>query len=109
MYEDALREYAELDVCHADTAAQAQAWQQQAATPLPPDPEGPSAAPPDEVGPMWMPWPGIRRTALALPQVPDFVMRQFLFASQARILLKLRRWTEVDGRLICMFGGACSA
>ncbi|KFM24624.1 Trafficking protein particle complex subunit 10 [Auxenochlorella protothecoides] len=99
MYEDALREYAELDVCHADTAAQAQAWQQQAATPLPPDPEGPSAAPPDEVGPMWMPWPGIRRTALALPQVPDFVMRQFLFASQARILLKLRRWTEGFGGL----------
>ncbi|KAL6779718.1 hypothetical protein ACKKBG_A13445 [Auxenochlorella protothecoides x Auxenochlorella symbiontica] len=98
MYEDALREYAELDVCHADTAAQAQAWQQQAATPLPPDPEGPSAAPPDEVGPMWMPWPGIRRTALALPQVPDFVMRQFLFASQARILLKLRRWTELAER-----------
>ena len=63
----------------------------------------------DEAAALWAPW-AATRTATALPDAPpEWAMRQALFASQARLLLKLHRHAEVADRglkFVQSFGGA---
>lgn len=63
----------------------------------------------DEAAALWAPW-SAARSAAALPDAPpEWAMRQALFASQARLLLKLHRHAEVADRglkFVQSFGGS---
>lgn len=58
-------------------------------------PFGGKAAGEDEAAQLWASWAAIRQAASQPELPPEWVMRQALFASQARLLLKLHRHSEV--------------
>ncbi|KAI7835534.1 hypothetical protein COHA_010562 [Chlorella ohadii] len=100
LLEDALREYSELEAAYLDSLQ------------LPHQPRrafGSKPAVEDEAAALWAPW-SAARSAAALPDAPpEWAMRQALFASQARLLLKLHRHAEVADRglkFVQSFGGS---
>ena len=56
---------------------------------------GSKAADDDEAALLWAPWRSVREAVQASEGLPEFTLRQLLFASQARVLLKLHRPAEV--------------
>ena len=117
LHEDALREYSELEACYADHLQQVEARAAAAAAAaaaavqaaggaaaaapalLPPQqqqqPFGGPAPGEDEAAHMWASWQDIRQAVQASEALSQFAIRQFLFASKARVLLKLHRPAEV--------------
>lgn len=59
-------------------------------------PFGSKAAGEDEAALLWASWAAIRQAASQPELPPEWMMRQALFASQARLLLKLHRHAEVS-------------
>ncbi|BDA42989.1 Trafficking protein particle complex subunit 10 [Coccomyxa sp. Obi] len=88
--EDALREYSELEACYSEAIANGGAL---AAHPFGGDEPGD-----DQACLLTAAWREMRGSVHERGAVPQFRFRQFLFACQARILLKLQRPTEVADR-----------
>ncbi|GAB4816227.1 hypothetical protein N2152v2_003273 [Parachlorella kessleri] len=99
LLDDALREYYELEAVYLEAIQAGQLARQGGF--------GGKAPDADEVALMWQSWHGIRQAVLQGDSVPEFAFRQFLFASQARVLLKQHRLVEVAERglgFIQLFG-----
>lgn len=89
LLEDALREYSELEAVYLEVL---QSGQQTPRQPFGGKPPGE-----DEAEGLWAGWARTRAAAADPAPPPEFAMRQALFASQARLLLKLHRHAEVRG------------
>jgi hypothetical protein len=64
----------------------------------PAQPFGGKAPGDDEAAALWLPWAATRQAASQPDLPPEFLMRQALFASQARLLLRLHRGAELAER-----------